>query len=125
MIRSYCRGLAACAADPVRGSNRRAQLFIDFVMKYLLICVVWGLILGSPGHHLGRISEVWEVPGTPWATKDHPRGIQTDFVLIFWVPWGPHFGDIFRVLGPFGDSWPPLGLSWRLLGLSWSPLGQC
>ena len=36
--------------------------------------------------------------------------------MIFRVPRGPHFGVIFRVLGPLGDSWPPLGALLEALG---------
>ena len=57
-------------------------------------------------------------PGRYLGTLGCHRWLRHGFLMIFRVPWVPHFGDIFRVLDSLGAL---LGLSWRLLGLSRGP----
>ena len=96
---------------------------MHFLIKFSLILEVWGLILEGLGHHFGRILGVWGVPGTPWATKGHPRAIRIDFFSILGSLGDFILGSFFVSWIILGLSWSLLGLSWRLLDVSWSPSG--
>ena len=63
----------------------------------------------GPGPHFGGLLASFWGPGGYLGTLWWPRWLRDRFFLNFEVPWGTHFGDIFRVLGPLEALLEALG----------------
>ena len=55
-------------------------------------------------------------PGGYLGTLGWPRWLRDRFFVILRLPWGPHFGDIFRVLDLLGALLEALGALLEALG---------
>ena len=75
----------------------------------------------GPGHHFERILDVWEVPGTPWATQGHPRAIRIHFLSILGSPGDPILESFLRGLGDLEALLEALGALLEALGCVLEP----
>ena len=102
------------------GSGIRTPIFLDLCIIFF---IYFSFILEGLGLDFGgsRVS-FWEDfgglgdPGDPLGDPGPPKSDPDRFFLDFRVPWGSHFGIIFRGLGDLGALLEALGALLEALG---------